>query len=176
MATQADDTKLQRNNWADEKSDGEEEEDDREIGGSSVAQIGQPTAAQTEKANEEAFTEAQPARTFIPNKPRQKRERNIYGDFVVTKINIKDKVIEIPSDDDEEEEEESSEEEEATPVVEEEEVKKGKCDFRQIEWLLTRNRIPRTYLNHYFVCIQPLSSSSVRKSRSVLKTKSLLNS
>ena len=48
-----------------------------------------------------------------PPKPKVKRERNIYGDFVVTKINIKEREIPVPqADDEEEEEEESSEEEE----------------------------------------------------------------
>mmetsp|Transcript_35508 Transcript_35508/g.43492 ORF Transcript_35508/g.43492 Transcript_35508/m.43492 type:complete len:113 (+) Transcript_35508:262-600(+) len=63
----------------------------------------------------------------MPSKPRTKRERNIYGDFVVTKINIKEREIVIPQNDEEEsEEEESEEEEEQTPAVEEaeEEVKK----------------------------------------------------
>lgn len=47
----------------------------------------------------------------MPNKPRQKRERNIYGDFVVTKINIKEREVVIPKNEDEEEEEEESSEE-----------------------------------------------------------------
>lgn len=69
----------------------------------------------------------------MPSKPRTKRERNIYGDFVVTKINIKEREIVIPQNDEEEsEEEESEEEEEQTPAVEEaeEEVKKGKSSQR----------------------------------------------
>jgi len=41
----SEDTKLQRNNWADEEDD-HEDGDDVEIGGSSVAQIGHQTAAQ----------------------------------------------------------------------------------------------------------------------------------
>jgi hypothetical protein len=67
----------------------------------------------------------------MPPKPRTKRERNIYGDFVVTKINIKERVIEVPKNENEEEEEEESEEseeEEQAPEQEpeEEEKKKGK--------------------------------------------------
>ena len=66
-----------------------------------------------------------------PPKPKVKRERNIYGDFVVTKINIKEREIPVPQKDEEEEEEEeesSEEEEEQAPAQEEaeEEVKKGK--------------------------------------------------
>jgi len=63
-----------------------------------------------------------------PPKPKVKRERNIYGDFVVTKINIKEREIPVPQADDEEEEEEESseEEEEQAPAQQEaeEEVKK----------------------------------------------------
>lgn len=64
----------------------------------------------------------------MPNKPRQKRERNIYGDFVVTKINIKEREIVIPKNEDEEDEEESSEEseeEEQPSQPEQEEEKKA---------------------------------------------------
>ena len=65
-----------------------------------------------------------------PPKPKVKRERNIYGDFVVTKINIKEREIPVPQNDQEEEEEEESseEEEEQAPAEQpaEEEVKKGK--------------------------------------------------
>lgn len=71
----------------------------------------------------------QQERTFMPNKPRTKRERNIHGDFVVTKINIKETKIEVPAtaDDEEEESEESEEEEEVVEQpVQEEEKKKGK--------------------------------------------------
>jgi len=63
-----------------------------------------------------------------PPKPKVKRERNIYGDFVVTKINIKEREIPVPQNDEEEEEEEESseEEEEQAPAEQpaEEEVKK----------------------------------------------------
>ena len=64
----------------------------------------------------------------MPTKPRQKRERNIYGDFIVSKIEIKEREIVIPKNEDEEEEEESeeSEEEEQPPEQEQEEEKKGK--------------------------------------------------
>lgn len=56
------------------------------------------------------------------------RERNQYGDFVVTKINIKEREIVVPKNEDEEEEsEEESEESEHEPARQEpEEVKKGK--------------------------------------------------
>ena len=61
-------------------------------------------------------------------KPRQNRERNIHGDFVVTKFNIKEREVVIPMQEEEEEEEssEESEEEEQKPEEPEEEVKKGK--------------------------------------------------
>lgn len=110
-----------KRNWADDDDDAEGEED-IEIGGSSVAQVGQNNApiATTESTG----------RTMIPpKKPRTQRERNIYGDFVVTKINIKEREIPVPeNNDDEEEEEESSEEEEEEPPRQEEteEEKKGK--------------------------------------------------
>lgn len=56
---------------------------------------------------------------MVPPKPRTKRERNIYGDFVVTKINIKDRVIVVPKNEGEDEEEESEEEsEEEEPAAE----------------------------------------------------------
>ena len=48
---------------------------------------------------------------MYPKKPRAQRERNIYGDFVVKTIKIKEEKIVIPKNEDEEEEEESSEEE-----------------------------------------------------------------
>ncbi len=118
---------VSKRNWADEEDDGAEEED-VEIGGSTVAQVGQPQPS--EAANAEGEGEAQTQqRTFVPNKPRTKRERNIYGDFVVTKINIKEREIALPEPaegEEEEEEEESSEEEEQQPYEPEEEVKKGK--------------------------------------------------
>ena len=63
----------------------------------------------------------------MPPKPRANRQKNIYGDYVVTKINIKEREVVIPqNEDDEEESEEESEEEEEAPRVEEEEEKKGK--------------------------------------------------
>lgn len=63
----------------------------------------------------------------MPPKPRTKRERNIHGDFVVTKINIKEREIPQPEAESGEEEEESSEEseEEQAPEEPEEEVKKA---------------------------------------------------
>lgn len=63
---------------------------------------------------------------MVPKKPRTKRERNIHGDFVVTKIRIKDDKPELPPDmEDEEESEEESEEEPAKADEPEEEVKKA---------------------------------------------------
>jgi len=110
-----------RTNWADEDNDSEGDDDNVEIGGSTVAKVGSATApiATTESAG----------RTFMPPKPRVHRERNIHGDFVVTKINVKTKeapVVEKTGSESEEEEEESSEEEEEPVREAEEEVKKGK--------------------------------------------------
>lgn len=122
-------------NWAEaDEDENEADDDDVEIGGATVAQVGQVKAASANanantKAPEDqaAFDEpAEKPRAIVPQKPRTKRERNIYGDFVVTKINIKDRVIEVPKNDDESEEEESEEEsEEEEPAVAEpvEEVK-----------------------------------------------------
>ena len=107
---------ITQKNWADE-DEGDEDADDVEIGGSSVAKVA-----------------AKPMeRTIIPEKgppkPREQRERNIHGDFVITKITIKEQKIEIPKADDEEdesEEEEESEEEQQAAPEQEEEQKKGK--------------------------------------------------
>ena len=56
----------------------------------------------------------------MPQRPRLNAERNKYGDFVVTKINIKEREIPVPQKDEEEEEEEeeesSEEEEEEAPA------------------------------------------------------------
>jgi len=85
MAEQAKGTEEQvtkRTDWADEDDDAEGEDENVEIGGSTVAQVGKPSPpiATTESAG----------RTFMPPaKPRVNRERNIHGDFVVTKINVK---------------------------------------------------------------------------------------
>lgn len=116
----ADKKEVSKRNWADDDEDGEGDED-VEIGGSTVAQVGQsnPPMATAESAG----------RTVMPpKKPRVQRERNIHGDFVVTKINIKEREIPVPEQnpDDEEEEEESSEEEEEPTKDEPEEEKKGK--------------------------------------------------
>lgn len=115
---------VSKRNWADEEDDGAED-DDLEIGGSSVAKVGQQQPAESD--NTDAAAEPQ-QRTFMPPKPRTKRERNIHGDFVVTKINIKEREIALPEPESGEEEEESSEEseEEQAPEEPEEEVKKGK--------------------------------------------------
>lgn len=117
---------VSKRNWADEDDDAEDG-DDVEIGGSSVAQVGKPKAAEAD-GSAAAGGEGEQPRTVVPNKPRTKRERNIHGDFVVTKINIKEREIVVPQNDEEEEEssEEESEEEKAPEQEEPEKVKKGK--------------------------------------------------
>jgi hypothetical protein len=117
-----------RTDWADADDDEEGDDDNVEIGGSTVAKVGS-------QANPVSTTESA-GRTFMPAqpmKPRVHRERNIHGDFVVTKINVRTKeapVIEHTGDTTEEEpEEESSEEEEEPARAPEEEVKKGKQQF-----------------------------------------------
>ena len=119
----------QQRNWADEDDDGNDEGEDVEIGGSSVAQVGKPAAegeAATEGTGEAAAAQAPPQKP----KPRTVRERNIHGDFVVTKIHVKETKVVIPQAQEEENEEEESEEEseEEPPRREEpeEEEKKGK--------------------------------------------------
>lgn len=129
MAEQAKVTEEQptkRTDWADEDDDAEGEDENVEIGGSTVAQVGQASApiATTESAG----------RTFMPPpKPRVHRgERNIHGDFVITKINVKVRELEAQKKSPEEEEKGSSEEsEEEEPAKAEpvEEVKKGKQKF-----------------------------------------------
>lgn len=119
---------VSKRNWADEEDDGQDEED-VEIGGATVAQVGQKMPTQEATAPVEEEKKEQQQRTFMPPKPRTKRERNIHGDFVVTKINIKDTKVEVPVQDNDEEEEEESEESEEEVVeqpVQEEEKKKGK--------------------------------------------------
>jgi len=84
-------------------------------------------------------------RTFMPpQKPRVHRERNIHGDFVVTKINVRTKeapVVEKTGDTEESEEEESSEEEEEPIRAPEEEVKKGKQQFSVMAIVTLRVRV-----------------------------------
>ena len=115
-------------NWADEDDEGGDDEDVA-IGGTIANPAKQAQAEENQNADE-ATTEAaavEQPKPFVSNKPRQKRERNIYGDFVVTTINIKEREIPQEEVNDEEEEEESSEEEEEEVVAEPvEEVKKGK--------------------------------------------------
>ena len=101
------DAALKRTNWADE--DDEDDGNDVEIGGSSVAQVGQQPilagAASTETNDAQGVSaQNQQPRTFIPNKPRQKRERNIYGDFIVTKINVKVREVVQPQNEEGKEE------------------------------------------------------------------------
>ena len=120
---------MKRANWADEDDDGDDD-DGVEIGGSTVAKVGQTQAAQAEP--EKAEEPAQPKVT-VPPKPRTVvRERNIYGDFIITKVNVKEReIIEPVKDSDEEEESSEEESEEETPAAQEpvEEEKKGKKHF-----------------------------------------------
>ena len=70
---------------------------------------------------------------MFPPKPRVKPERNIYGDFVVSKMVIREEKVVIPKNEDEEEEEEESEESEEEQPAQaepEEEVKKGKLSAK----------------------------------------------
>ena len=120
-----------KRNWADEEDDAQDDED-VEIGGDKVAQIGdkkiEPAAAENGEAVEQPRKQVK--------KPRQNRERNIHGDFVVTKFNIKEREVVIPMQEEEEEEEssEESEEEEQKPEEPEEEVKKGKFILKSSYW------------------------------------------
>ena len=114
-----------KRNWADE-DDEAGEDDDVEIGAGGPS--GQVKETKPEAAEDGVDPEVKKRAEQIKAKPRQQRERNIYGDFVVTKINIKEREIPVPVNDneeEEEEEEEESEEEEQAPE-QEEEVKKGK--------------------------------------------------
>ena len=103
-----------KQSWADESAESDNEDNNKEIG----QDLNQETPEVTEPKVE------------VPKKdygPVIARDRNIYGDFVVTTINIPDLVVpelieEKGSDDSEESEE--SEPEEETKV--EEPVKKGK--------------------------------------------------
>jgi len=132
MADEEQKAVMKQRNWADE--DGESgDDDDVEIGGTTVAQVGQVKAAAAsggDKGTYEATVhhERHAPRNIVPPKPRTKREKNIYGDFVVTKINIKERVIVVPenegSDEEEEESEEESEEEVSAQTEPVEEVKK----------------------------------------------------
>ena len=125
MATSAEEQKsITKRNWADEDEEGDEAED-VEIGESVPSQA--PAKPEATQPAEEEKKDSQP-RSIVPPKPRTKRERNIYGDFVVTKINIKEREIPVPEPDQEEEEEEESseEEEQQAPEEPEEEEKKGK--------------------------------------------------
>ena len=118
-----------KRDWADD-DDGQDDED-VEIGGSSVAQIGAARKIDGDDAKDGSSETVVQAKKPLPKaKPRSQRARNIHGDFVVTTINIKEREIVIPKTEEEEEEEEESEEEseeEQKPEAEpEEEVKKGK--------------------------------------------------
>ena len=100
-------TKVKRN-WADVEDDAEEDGAQKDIGGSGPV-------AKAPKAEEKP--------KIVP--PKTKREKNAYGDFVVTTINVKVKEREefkdVKPDDEESEEEEDSSEPE--PDKEEEEEK-----------------------------------------------------
>jgi len=108
---------ISKRNWADEEDDGADEED-VEIGGGKT--VGQAKSSETAAES----TEQQQPRTIMPPKPRQNRTKNIYGDYVVSKINIKEREVpQVEKDEDEEESEEESEEEVDTYVEPEEEKK-----------------------------------------------------
>ena len=104
MAETADSKQVTKRTWADEDDDGQEE-DDVEIGGSAVAQVGKADApaAEEEKSTEEPSEKPQQP---VKKRPTQVRERNKFGDFVVKKINIKEREIPQPVKDEESEEEE----------------------------------------------------------------------
>ena len=95
-----------KRNWADDDGEEDEEGGDRNIGGS------EPVAKVPKK-------EPEP-----PKIPKIKREKNAYGDFIVTKIEVKERVIpKMESEDEEESEEESDSEPEPQKEEEPEEVK-----------------------------------------------------
>ena len=101
-----------KRNWADDEDEHAEDDDEKVIGGSgAVAQV-KPQEPEKPK--------------WIA--PKEKRVKNAYGDFVVTKINIKEKEVPktIQLSEEESEEEESSEEEEEPKKEEPEEEKKCK--------------------------------------------------
>ena len=88
-----------KRNWADEDDDAEDGGDDVEIGGASVAQVGKSKTngdGDQADANDQQREGGEEPRAIVPKKPRQVRERNQYGDFVVTKINIKEREIVVP--------------------------------------------------------------------------------
>ena len=101
-----------KRNWADDEDEHAEDDDEKVIGGSgAVAQV-KPQEPEKPK--------------YIP--PKVKREKNAYGDFVVTKIVIREKEVPktVAVDEEESEEEETSSEEEEEPKKEEPEEEK-KC-------------------------------------------------
>merc|ERR1712060_244155 len=65
-----------------------------------------------------------------PKRQARKGERNIHGDFIVTKINIVEKEIVIPQNEDGEEEEESEEESEEEPPRQEPEEEEKKAPVK----------------------------------------------
>ena len=151
MAEAAPVEETKKRTWAEEDDDAGADDDDVEIGGSTVAQVGagQTAAAEGEEA---AAAEQQKPRTIVQKKSRQNRERNIYGDFIVTKINIKEREIPVQQQEAEEEEEESeeeSEEEEQPPEQEPEEVKKGK--YRAHEMHSSREDLLHATGESYFL-------------------------
>lgn len=98
-----------KRNWADVDDEGDDEGTQKDIGGSGpVAQVPNPKDAENQQPK------------IVP--PRTKREKNIYGDFIVTKLNVKDKVVpkEVVNPDEEESEEEEDSEPESDQKDEEE--------------------------------------------------------
>ena len=104
-----------KQSWADESGESDNEDNNKEIG---------------EDLKGEGADAAEPKVVAPPKKdygPPVQRDRNVYGDFVVTTINIPDVVVPVleqaqQSDSDEDEESEQEEETKEEVVVE----KKGK--------------------------------------------------
>ena len=116
-ATKKDETKPEaespsvkvKRNWADVEDEGEDDGTQKDIGGSDpVAQA--PKEAEAPK--------------IVP--PKVKREKNAFGDFVVTKIQIREKEVPktVAPAEEESEEEESSDDPESDKKEEEEEKSK----------------------------------------------------
>lgn len=92
-------------NWAE---DDENDQDDAVIG----SDVKVPEAAEEKKE------EVEEKKVVVP---KVHRERNIYGDYVVKTIDIKEQKIEVPKDEEDSDSDEDSEEEEEEegPPVEE---------------------------------------------------------
>ena len=109
-----------KKNWADEDDDQEDDDDNQE-----VPQL--PGADEKDKDDNKEEEPKQAVKNYVPP---VKRERNEYGDFIVTSINIREPEIakvnpdreETDSDDDDDDDEEENDE--ADKEVEDK--KKGK--------------------------------------------------